>query len=47
MRILPGKLVNLKLTPLRGLRAGRYKASVTLSQSGRNIVSVTRSFRIR
>jgi hypothetical protein len=46
-RILPGKLVNVKLMSLAGMRRGSYRASVTLSQSGRNIVSVTRRFRIR
>jgi hypothetical protein len=44
--ILPGKRINLRLTGLRGLRRGRYTASVTLSQAGRNILSVTRRFRI-
>jgi hypothetical protein len=47
MRILPGKMINLKLTGLAGLRRGSYTASVTLSQSGRNMISVTRRFRIR
>jgi hypothetical protein len=45
--ILPGKMINLKLTSLRGFRRGRYTASVTLAQTGRNRLSVTRSFRIR
>jgi hypothetical protein len=47
MRILPGKRVNLRVISLRGLARGRYTASVTLAQSGRNMISVTRSFRIR
>ncbi len=47
VRILPGKVVNVKLLSLRGLKRGTYSASVTLSQAGRNRVSVTRSFRIR
>lgn len=47
MRILPGKMVHVKLASLRGLRSGRYTASVTLGQAGRNITSVSRSFRIR
>jgi hypothetical protein len=47
MRILPGKMINLRLMSLRGMRRGSYSASVTLSQAGRNRVSVTRSFRIR
>jgi hypothetical protein len=45
--ILPGKMINLRLTGLGGLRRGSYSASVTLSQAGKNRVSVTRSFRIR
>jgi hypothetical protein len=47
MRILPGKMVNLRVASLRGLRRGRYTASITLSQANRNMVSVSRSFRIR
>lgn len=47
VRILPGKRVDVKLMSLSGMRRGRYSASVTLSQGGRNIVSVTRRFRIR
>jgi hypothetical protein len=47
MRILPGKRINLRLTGLSGLRKGSYSASVTLTQANRNIVSVTRRFRIR
>lgn len=46
-RILPGKRINLKLISLRGFSSGRYTASVTLAQAGRNRLSVTRSFRIR
>lgn len=46
-RILPGKMINLKLISLRGFSRGRYTASVTLAQAGRNRLSVTRSFRIR
>lgn len=46
MRILPGKMINLKLGSLRGFRRGSYRVSVTLSQASRNITSVTRSFRI-
>jgi hypothetical protein len=45
--ILPGKLVHLRLASVRGLRRGTYTAAVTLSQGGRNMVSVTRRFRIR
>jgi hypothetical protein len=47
MRILPGKMINLRLLGLSGLRRGSYSASVTLSQAGKNRLSVTRSFRIR
>jgi hypothetical protein len=47
MRILPGKLVNVRLASVGGLRAGRYNVSATLSQGNRNIISVTRSVRIR
>ena len=46
-KILPGKSVHVRLLSLRGLRAGRYTAQVTLTQRGRNRVSVTRRFRIR
>ena len=45
--ILPGKRISLRLISLSGLRKGRYSASVTLTQAGRNRVSVTRRFRIR
>ena len=47
MRILPGKMVNLRLMGLSGMRRGSYTASVTLAQAGKNRISVTRSFRIR
>jgi hypothetical protein len=47
MRILPGKTVNVRLMSARGMRKGSYRASVTLTQGGRNQASVTRSFRIR
>jgi len=46
-KILPGKSVHMRLATLRGLKPGRYKAQVTLTQRGRNRVSVTRIFRIR
>ena len=45
--IIPGKRIELKLMSLAGMRRGSYTASATLSQAGRNIMSVTRSFRIR
>jgi hypothetical protein len=47
VKILPGKRVHLALMSLGGLRAGRYTASVTLTQGGRNRLSVTRHFRIK
>lgn len=47
IRILPRKRINLRLASLSGLRRGRYRASVTLSQGGRNQASVSRRFRIR
>jgi hypothetical protein len=47
MSIVPGKSIRLKVLPLSGLRKGRYTAAITLAQAGRNIVSVTRRFRIR
>ncbi len=47
MRILPGKMINLQLLRLSGMRRGSYSASVTLRQGGKNRISVTRSFRIR
>ena len=45
--IVPGKSVRLRLLSLSGMRRGRYTAAITLAQAGRNIVSVTRHFRIR
>jgi hypothetical protein len=47
MSIVPGKSIRLKVLSLSGLRKGRYTAAITLAQAGRNIVSVTRRFRIR
>lgn len=47
MRILPGKTINLRLLSLSGMPKGSYRASVTLTQGGKNQASVTRSFRIR
>jgi hypothetical protein len=46
VKILPGKRVSLELASLKGLRAGRYTAAVTLKQRGRNRLSVTRHFHI-
>ena len=45
--ILPGKRINLRLMGLGGMRRGSYTASVTLTQAGKNRLSVTRTFRIR
>jgi P pilus assembly chaperone PapD len=45
--IVPGKTSKLRVLSLSGMRKGRYTAAITLAQAGRNIVSVTRSFRIR
>jgi hypothetical protein len=45
--ILPGKRIELRLMSLSGMRRGSYSASVTLSQAGKNRLSVTRSFRTR
>jgi hypothetical protein len=46
VKILPGKRVSLELASLSGLRAGRYTAAVTLTQRGRNRLSVSRHFHI-
>jgi hypothetical protein len=45
--ILPGKAIRLRVLKLNGMRRGTYTASITLSQAGRNMISVTRRFRIR
>jgi hypothetical protein len=45
--ILPGKSIDLRVASLSGLPKGSYSASITLSQAGRNRLSVTRRFRIR
>jgi P pilus assembly chaperone PapD len=45
--IVPGKTIKLPLLSLSGMKKGRYAAAITLAQAGRNIVSVTRHFRIR
>jgi len=46
VRILPGKVVDLRVAALSGMPRGRYRAGITLTQRGRNITSVTRRFRI-
>jgi hypothetical protein len=45
--IVPGKAIRLPLLSLTGMKKGSYTAAITLAQAGRNIVSVTRHFRIR
>ena len=45
--IVPGHAIKLRVLGLSGMRKGRYTAAITLAQAGRNIVSVTRHFRIR
>ena len=45
--IVPGHAIKLRVLGLSGMRKGRYTAAITLAQAGRNIVSVTRTFRIR
>jgi hypothetical protein len=47
VRIIPGKRVNVRLASLAGFSRGSYKATVTLSQAGRNVLTTTKSFRIR
>lgn len=46
-RILPGALVDVSLGSARGLRAGTYRARVSLFQAGRPVTTATRTFRIR
>lgn len=46
-RILPGSLVLLTLTPVRGLAPGRYVATFTLMQSGHRVGHGTSAFRVR
>jgi hypothetical protein len=45
--ILPGRAIRLPLLSTTGLRRGSYTAFITLTQAGRNMISVTRHFRIR
>jgi hypothetical protein len=45
--ILPGRAIRLPLLSTSGLRRGSYTAFITLAQAGRNMISVTRHFRIR
>lgn len=46
-RILPGALVDVSLGSARGLRAGTYRARISLFQAGRPVSTATRTFRIR
>jgi hypothetical protein len=45
--ILPGRAIRLPLLSTGGLRRGSYTAFITLTQAGRNMISVTRHFRIK
>jgi hypothetical protein len=45
--ILPGGAVRVPVSTLRGLRAGTYRASISLSQGGRTRLTTKKSFRIR
>ena len=47
VRILPGRLVALRLASLAGLRRGAYTARVTLTQGGRTRLTAGKGFRIR
>lgn len=47
VKILPGKLVHLRLSSTRGLPRGRYTAVVSLTQARRQIASVRRRVRVR
>ena len=46
VRILPGKLVNVRLATLPRMRRGSYTARISLRQRGRTRLTVTRRFRI-
>ena len=45
--ILPNGVVRVPLASLRGLRAGAYRASISLSQGGRTRLTTQKRFRIR
>ena len=47
VRILPGKLVRVKLASTRGLRKGSYSARITLTQAGRTRLTTTKRFTVR
>jgi len=46
VRILPGKLVRVKLASTRGLRRGTYSARVTLTQGGKRRLTTTKRFTV-
>jgi hypothetical protein len=46
VRILPGKLVRVKLASTRGLRKGSYSARITLTQGGKTRLATTRRFTV-
>jgi hypothetical protein len=45
--ILPNGAVRVPLTTVRGLRAGTYRASISLSQGGRTRLTTHKRFRVR
>jgi hypothetical protein len=47
VRILPGETVRVRVASLSGMRRGRYRAAITLTQAGGNITGVSKRFRIR
>jgi len=47
VRILPGKLVRVKLASTRGLRKGSYSARISLSQGGKTRLTTTKRFSVR
>ena len=46
VRILPGKLVRVKLASTRGLRRGTYSARITLTQGGKTRLTTTKRFTV-
>ena len=47
VRILPGKLVRVKLASVRSLRRGTYSARITLNQGGGKRLTTTKRFTVR
>ena len=47
VRILPGKLVRVKLASTRGLRKGSYSARISLTQGGKTRLTTTKRFSVR